>query len=80
VYCPTVTSILHNLGLDKYASQFADADIDYDTFLTLNEDHLQELDLTLGVRIKIMNEVSHLKEQEECARGKKNAYITNIWI
>ena len=62
---------MQNLGLKKYASQFEEADIDYGTFLTLNEDHPRELDLTLGVRIKIMNEVSHLKEQEECTRGKK---------
>ena len=43
-----------------YGCGIADADIDFDTFISLNDDHLREMKLTLGNRIKILKEIDHL--------------------
>jgi hypothetical protein len=71
---------LQSIGLEKYINQFAEENINYDTFLALNKENIRDLDLTVGDRIKILKEIEHIKEQEECARGKKDAYIKNILI
>ena len=67
----TVKRILEKLGLQNYASNFAEEKIDYATFLSLNADHLREMELPLGVRIKILNEIKHLKENGEFTGGIK---------
>ena len=78
VMCPSVATILENIGLEEYTSKFEDADIDYEAFISMDKDHLQELDITLGDRIKIMKEVIRLKEQEKCSIGKKSRYVMTV--
>jgi hypothetical protein len=44
---------LAELGLEKYASAFGEAEIDFETLADLEKDDLNELGLPLGPRRKI---------------------------
>lgn len=54
---PSIDTWLATLGLEKYASIFEAAEVDFDTLQHLIEDDLKELDLPLGPRRKIWNAI-----------------------
>lgn len=58
-------SLLDSIELGKFKKLFADNDVDFETFLTLNEDDLKELGLSLGARKRIGNAVSEIKKLRE---------------
>ena len=68
---PKVKKILENLGLGKYSINFEKADMDYETFLLLSEDHLREMGLTLGARLKILKEIKRLQDKGQLIEGKE---------
>ena len=53
-----ITSWLRELGLEKYAATFAEAEIDFQTLQVLVEDDLKELGLPLGPRRRIWDALS----------------------
>ena len=62
---PGVKTALENIGLEKYIQHFHDAEIDYETFMSINEAHLLEMKIPIGPRIKILQEVERLKNDSE---------------
>ena len=61
---PRVTKTLRNLGMEEYLSKFIEARIDYTTFLTLTDYDLRELQIPLGIRKRIEEEIKRLKKME----------------
>ena len=59
-----IVAILRRLGLDKFIKLFQDNYIDYDAFLGLTDNDLASLDLPIGVRSKIRQEISRIKTTE----------------
>lgn len=57
-----IQSWLAELGLEKYASAFLDAEIDFETLADLEKDDLNELGLPLGPRRKIWAAIQRLGE------------------
>jgi len=55
-----VAAWLDDLGLSSYADLFADAAIDQDVLGELTEDHLKELGLPLGHRLKLLKAIAKL--------------------
>jgi hypothetical protein len=51
---------LSDLGLEKYVSAFADAEIDFETLPELAEEDLKELGLPLGPRRKVWGAIKRL--------------------
>lgn len=47
-------SLLEKWGLAKYAQTFADHDVDVDVFAHLTEQHLQEMGVSLGDRLRLL--------------------------
>ena len=68
---PDVASWLAELGLEKYAKDFDDVEIDFETLPELTEEDLRELGLPLGPKRKIWAAIqrlsSGLKEQSKRA-------------
>lgn len=57
---PSIDSWLADIGLQKYATAFEDAEIDFETLPDLLEEDLKELGLPLGPRRKIWKAISQL--------------------
>ena len=57
---PNISRWLTELGLEKYVSAFADAEIDFETLPDLAEDNLKELGLPLGPRRKVWGAIQRL--------------------
>ncbi len=55
-----IANWLRGLGLEKYASAFAEAEIDFETLPELEEDDFKELGLPLGPRRKIRGAIKRL--------------------
>ena len=61
---PTVASFLQELNLTKYLSIFEEQDVDFSTLLTLTDNDLKEVGITLfGPRRKISTAISRWKEE-----------------
>jgi class 3 adenylate cyclase/predicted ATPase len=58
---------LSELGLEKYISNFADAEVDFETLSELERDDLTELGLPLGPRRKIWGAIKRLEEADTSA-------------
>ena len=56
---------LTELGLEKYVSSFADAEIDFETLPDLEQDDLIELGLPLGPRRKVWNAIQRLTKPDQ---------------
>ena len=54
---------LRRIGLEQYAQTFRDNAIDADVLRDLTDDHLRELGLPLGVRLKLLRAVAGTSEQ-----------------
>ena len=68
-----------DLGMSSYAPTFADNDIDLEAMALLKEDHLKELGVSLGHRVKLMDALEDInidcknswtEEQKKQARKK----------
>ena len=59
-----ITAWLENLGLGKYVEVFAENDIDVDILADLTEEHLKELGISLGHRVKLLKAISALSAQQ----------------
>ena len=55
-----ISEWLESIGLDKYASLFADNEIDLDAARDLTESDLKELELPMGPRKKLLRAISEL--------------------
>jgi hypothetical protein len=51
---PKIEEWLKELGLEKYASKFAEEDVTWETLREMEERHLEALGLKLGHRMKIL--------------------------
>ena len=60
-----VTSWLASLGLEKYAATFAANEIDAAAVPDLTDDHLKELGLPLGARLKLLKAIKALDSTSE---------------
>jgi class 3 adenylate cyclase/predicted ATPase len=56
---------LAQIGLDRYAKAFADADIDLDVIGDLTDDDLKDLGVTLGDRKRLLRAIAALAERPE---------------
>ena len=59
------TSWLASLGLEKYAATFAANEIDAAAVPDLTDDHLKELGLPLGARLKLLKAIKALNSTSE---------------
>ena len=62
--------ILHRLALDKFIKVFQDNYIDFDAFQGLTESDMTNLELPIGARSKIRQEISRMKATEVAGRCK----------
>lgn len=65
-----ISSWLADLGLEKYVSVFAEAEIDFETLPELEEDDLKELGLPLGPRRKIWGAIKRLGAAPDAQAGQ----------
>ena len=56
---------LRGIGLEQYAQTFRDNAIDADVLRDLTDDHLRELGLPLGARLKLLRAVAALGTSEQ---------------
>lgn len=74
----TIETFLQRLGLERLITLFKDNDVDLETLLNSSDedvkDLLTELNVTIGNRLKIINEIHKLK-----ADGKYNMQNRNIF-
>jgi hypothetical protein len=56
---------LRRIGLEQYAQTFRDNAIDADVFRDLADEHLRELGLPLGARLKLLRAVAALGTSEQ---------------
>ena len=56
---------LHGIGLEQYAQTFRDNAIDADVLRDLTDEHLRELGLPLGARLKLLRAVAALSASEQ---------------
>src|SRR5688572_23070611 len=66
---PELQDFLAGQGLERYAEKLAENDIDFATLLALDEDHLKELGLSLGHRVKLLKAIAALREPAAIAGG-----------
>ena len=59
---PELQEFLAVQGLERYADKLAENDVDFATLLALDEDHLKELGLSLGHRVKLLKAIAALRE------------------
>jgi len=59
-----ISEWLRALGLDQYATIFADNDVDFDALRLLNEKELKELGISLGHRKKLLKAIAELDGAE----------------
>ena len=57
-----VVKILKKHKLDKYLHIFEENEIEYDDFIRLSDDNLRELNIPMGARMKIRDEIESIKE------------------
>ncbi len=60
-----IAAWLHGLGLQQYAQTFRDSAIDADVLRDLTDEHLRELGLPLGARLKILRAIAALGTNEQ---------------
>ena len=61
---------LRSLGLERFEAAFRDNDIDQAVLRDLTDDHLREMGLTLGARVKLLKAIAALpKELASDVRG-----------
>jgi len=60
-----IDSWLRGIGLEQYAQTFRDNAIDADVLRDLTDDHLRELGLPLGARLKLLRAVAALGTSEQ---------------
>lgn len=68
-----VCEVLSGIGLAKYAAKFAAEEIDMAALLLLDEGHLVALGMPLGSRIKLLQQISILKEEERQRQGSSSS-------
>ena len=56
---------LRGIGLEQYAQTFRDNTIDADVLRDLTDDHLRELGLPLGARLKLLRAIATLGTSEQ---------------
>jgi SAM domain (Sterile alpha motif) len=56
---------LRGIGLEQYAQTFRDNAIDADVLCDLTDEHLRELGLPLGARLKLLKAVAALGRSEQ---------------
>jgi hypothetical protein len=56
---------LRGIGLQQYAQTFRDNAIDADVLCDLTDEHLRELGLPLGARLKLLRAVAALRRSEQ---------------
>ena len=62
--------MLDRIGLENYHVRFAEEEIDFMTFLDIKDEHLREMQIPIGPRLKINKEIQRIKNEEN-AFGKK---------
>jgi SAM domain (Sterile alpha motif) len=64
---------LRSLGLEQYEAIFRDNAIDADVLHDLTEDHLREMGLPLGARLKLLKGINALIPRSELTRPALSA-------
>src|SRR5262249_14099289 len=60
---------LKKLGMAQYSQAFADNDIDFSVLCHLTDQHLKDLGVSLGHRLKMLQAISDLGEASAAARA-----------
>jgi class 3 adenylate cyclase len=64
---------LRSLGLEQYEAAFRENAIDDTVLHDLSEDHLREIDIPLGARIKLLKAIAALSTRAEVTRLSADA-------
>ena len=62
--------VLDRIGLEKYHVRFAEEEIDFMALLDIKDEHLREMQIPIGPRLKLLREIQRIKNEEN-ASGKK---------
>jgi class 3 adenylate cyclase/tetratricopeptide (TPR) repeat protein len=66
---------LQKIGLKRYATMFAESDIDLDTLPLLSDAELEKLGVSLGHRKKLLRAISNMRADDSIARPRSpNSY------
>ncbi|MFZ2142024.1 MAG: SAM domain-containing protein, partial [Xanthobacteraceae bacterium] len=60
---------LRSLGLERYEAAFRDNEIDADVLHDLTDNHLREMGLPLGARLKLLKAITALSPRAEPVFG-----------
>ena len=58
-----IANWLRSLGLERFEAAFRDNDIDEAVLRDLTDDHLREMGLTLGARVKLLKAIAALPKE-----------------
>ena len=64
---------LETHGLGKYAGVLLDNDIDFDVITLVREDHLRELGISLGDRLRLLQAIAMLDDPDALPREAVDA-------
>ena len=56
--------MLDRIGLENYHVRFAEEEIDFMTFLDIKDEHLREMKIPIGPRLKINKEIQRIKNEQ----------------
>ena len=56
-----VKNLLTDLGLDRYINVFFNEEIDFEALCMMNENHLKNIGVPQGPRLKILNKIAVLQ-------------------
>ena len=59
-----LTGVLERLDLEKYREVFEKHEINYDAFKLLKEENLNQLNIPVGPKVIILNEIERIKRQK----------------
>ena len=78
----TLAVWLSDLGLPDYLDAFQQNDIDLEALALLNADHLKELGVSLGHRVKMLNAISNLRKaaRDPTAQPTERRHLTVVFI
>ena len=68
-----VNQLLKNIGLEVHYTVFEKEKIDYNAFLLLNNNDLQDMKIPIGDRKKILAKIERIKNPSN--RGKKLSHL-----
>ena len=70
--------VLDRIGLEKYHVRFAEEEIDFMAFLDIKDEHLREMQIPIGPRLKLLREIQRILESTALALEANMDYRDSI--